>query len=42
MMIMPVATVTDENLDRYRDLAPGTIVSPTYSQDWVEKNLLTK
>ena len=42
MMVMPVATVTDDNLGEYKDLAPGMIVSPTYSQDWVEKNLLKK
>lgn len=42
LMIMPVATVTDENLGQYKDLAPGTIVSPTYSEDWVKTNLLKK
>lgn len=40
MMIMPVATVTDENLKDYADLPAGVIVSPSYSQEWVEKNLI--
>lgn len=39
-MIMPVATVTDENLKDYADLPAGVIVSPSYSQEWVEKNLI--
>jgi ribose transport system substrate-binding protein len=41
-MIMPVATVTDDNLKDYTSLPAGVIVSPSYSEDWVEKNLLTK
>jgi ribose transport system substrate-binding protein len=40
LMIMPVATVTQDNLKDYTELPAGMIVSPTYSQDWVEKNLL--
>jgi ribose transport system substrate-binding protein len=39
-MIMPVATVTKENLDKYADMKPGTIVSPTYSEQWVREKLL--
>ena len=39
-MIMPVARVTDANLDQFIDMKPGQIVSPTYSNDWVKKNLL--
>ena len=42
LMIMPVATVTQANLAEYAKLPSGLIVSPTYSQDWVEKNLLKK
>ncbi len=41
-MVMPVATVTAENLGEYADMKPGTIVSPTYTNEWVEKNLLTQ
>jgi len=40
LMIMPVATVTQDNLKDYADLPAGVIVSPSYSEDWVEKNLL--
>lgn len=41
-MVMPVATVTEQNLGEYADMKPGTIVSPTYLNDWVEKNLLSQ
>ena len=41
-MIMPVATVTQENLKDFADLPSGQIVSPSYSAEWVEKNLLKK
>ncbi|HEY9214411.1 MAG TPA: ABC transporter substrate-binding protein [Ancylobacter sp.] len=40
LMIMPVATVTDENLKDYASLPAGVIVSPSYSQEWVEDNLI--
>ena len=39
-MIMPVATVTQDNLSEYTSMPSGMIVSPTYTQDWVVKNLL--
>jgi ribose transport system substrate-binding protein len=42
LMIMPVATVTQDNLKDYENLPSGMIVSPSYSQEWVEKNLLKK
>lgn len=41
-MVMPVATVTQQNLGDYANMKPGTIVSPTYSNEWVEKHLLTQ
>ena len=42
MMIMPVATVDEGNLAEYAKLPAGQIISPSYSLDWVEQNLLTK
>lgn len=40
-MTMPVATVDAENLaDMAKDLKPGFIISPSYSQEWVQENLL--
>jgi ribose transport system substrate-binding protein len=42
LMIMPVATVTQDNLKEFADLPSGMIVSPSYSEDWVAKNLLGK
>jgi ribose transport system substrate-binding protein len=39
-MVMPVAAVTDANLAHYADMKPGTIVSPSYTNAWVKKNLL--
>jgi ribose transport system substrate-binding protein len=41
-MIMPVATVDASNLQQYADLPSGMIISPTYSLEWVEQNLLSK
>lgn len=41
-MVMPVATVAEKNLGDYADMKPGTIVSPTYSNEWVERNLLSQ
>jgi ribose transport system substrate-binding protein len=42
LMIMPVATVTQDNLKDFANLPSGMIVSPTYSQEWVKQNLLAK
>jgi ribose transport system substrate-binding protein len=39
---MPGASVTLENLKDFASLPPGQIVSPSYSKDWVEKNLVGK
>ncbi len=39
-MTMPVAEVHLENLADYADLPQGRIVSPTYSQVWVDEQLL--
>ena len=39
---MPGASVTVENLGQYADMPPGQIVSPTYTQQWVEQNLVQK
>lgn len=41
-MTMPVATVTEQNLKEYADMRPGTIVSPTYTNEWVKANLLSQ
>ena len=42
LMIMPVATVTQDNLKDFANLPSGMIVSPSYSEEWVVKNLLAK
>lgn len=39
-MTMPVAVVEESNLSDYADMPQGRIVSPTYSQEWVDENLL--
>lgn len=39
-MIMPVATVNADNLESYSDLPSGRIISPSYSPEWVEENLV--
>jgi ribose transport system substrate-binding protein len=39
-MTMPVAVVEEANLADYADMPQGRIVSPTYTQEWVDENLL--
>jgi ribose transport system substrate-binding protein len=42
LMIMPVATVDASNLAEYAQLPAGMIISPSYSMEWVQENLLAK
>ncbi len=42
LMIMPVATVDSGNLAEYAKLPAGQIISPSYSPEWVQENLLKK
>lgn len=39
---MPGASVTAENLKDFSNLPPGQIVSPVYTKEWVEENLVSK
>ncbi len=39
---MPGARVTSENLAEYTNMPPGQIVSPTYTREWVQTNLVKK
>ena len=39
-MTMPVAVVEEANLSDYADMPQGRIVSPTYTREWVDQNLL--
>lgn len=40
---MPVAVVEESNLaEMSKDLKPGFIISPSYSQEWVQQNLINK
>lgn len=41
-MLMSVYTVTDSNLSQYANLKPGSIVSPVYTQAWVQDHLLSQ
>jgi ribose transport system substrate-binding protein len=41
-LIMPVMTVDANNLDQYASIPSGQIISPTYTDEWVKKNLLSK
>ena len=40
-MLMPYAFIKAEDLSQYAGLAPGSIVSPKYTEDWVKQTLLT-
>jgi len=42
LLIMPVATVNKDNLKDYANLPPNIIVSPSYSQEWVQTNLINQ
>jgi ribose transport system substrate-binding protein len=35
-------TVDANNLDQYASIPSGQIISPTYTDEWVKKNLLSK
>jgi ribose transport system substrate-binding protein len=39
-MTMPVAVVDEKNLDEYLKMPAGTIVSPSFSQEWVQQTLV--
>lgn len=41
-MIMPFAEISQQDLQKYQSMQPGTIVSPDYSKEWVYQNLLNK
>jgi ribose transport system substrate-binding protein len=41
-MKMPVQTVTNDTVENFADLKPGTVVAPDYSAEWVDKNLLNQ
>lgn len=42
-MTMPVASVDESNLATMaKDLKPGLIISPSFNEDWVKKNLVDK
>jgi ribose transport system substrate-binding protein len=39
-MVCDYYRVTEEELDQYMDMEPGTIISPTYEYDWVVENVI--
>jgi ribose transport system substrate-binding protein len=39
-MIMPAAKVTNEDLQKYANTLPGRIISPLYTEAWVQQHLL--
>jgi ribose transport system substrate-binding protein len=39
-MMMPHARVDLDNLEEYKDMEPNTIVSPVFTQEWVDENIL--
>ena len=41
-MLMPLTTIRDEDLADYADAKPGTIVGPTYSNEWVQQHLVER
>jgi len=41
-MKMSASTVTNDTVERYSGLKPGTAVASEYSADWVRRNLLSQ
>jgi hypothetical protein len=41
-MKMSASTVTNDTVEQFSGLRPGTAVASSYSADWVRRNLLTQ
>ncbi|HYE83768.1 MAG TPA: ABC transporter substrate-binding protein [Clostridia bacterium] len=41
-MLMPHARINQEELDKYKDMEPNSIVSPVFTKEWVEENIISK
>lgn len=39
---LPLVPVTNENVDQFKDIQPGTVIAQKYTDDWVVKNVLNK
>lgn len=39
---MPLVPVTNANVDKYKGIAPGTVLAQTYDDAWVVENILKK
>jgi hypothetical protein len=41
-MKMSASTITNDTVEQFAGLKPGTAVAPEFSADWVSRNLLTQ
>jgi ribose transport system substrate-binding protein len=41
-MMMPFARIDQKDLEQYKDMEPNSIVSPVFTKEWVEENILIK
>lgn len=41
-MLMPHARIDQKDLEQYKDMEPNSIVSPVFTKEWVEENIINK
>jgi ribose transport system substrate-binding protein len=39
---LPLVPVTNDNVDQFKDIQPGTVIAQKYTDEWVVKNVLNK
>jgi hypothetical protein len=39
---MPLVAVTNDTVDQFKDIQPGTVIAHTYDDQWVKENILNK
>jgi ribose transport system substrate-binding protein len=40
--LMPLVAVTNETIDQFKDIQPGTVIAHAYDDQWVKENILNK
>jgi ribose transport system substrate-binding protein len=40
--LLPLVAVTNDNVDQFKDIQPGTVIAQQYNDQWVRDNILNK
>jgi hypothetical protein len=40
--LMPLVAVTNDTVDQFKDIQPGTVIAHAYDDQWVKENILNK